>query len=203
LSDITLAIDQVIKNNPLPDGLQKTSWWDIASQTQSSTDLSKAMMIWLVLMLIVLIIQFNNVKYAIVIVSSVFLSIWWTMVILALTWFDLTFPAMIGIFWVMWVWVNQALIHLEDFKYYYQEKWLSVVDSFQQSIAERFIPIFLTKVTTIIWLLILAIKDELFWSMAIAFIWWLIVSFFITLLYIPSLMNLVSREYYHKREEFE
>jgi multidrug efflux pump subunit AcrB len=25
LSDITLAIDQVIKNNPLPDGLQKTS----------------------------------------------------------------------------------------------------------------------------------------------------------------------------------
>ncbi len=203
LSDITLAIDQVIKNTPLPDGLQKTSWWDIASQTQSSTDLSKAMMIWLILMVIVLIIQFNNIKYAIVIVSSVFLSIWWTMVILALTWYDLTFPAMIGIFGVMGVWVNQALIHLEDFKYFYQEQWMSVVDSFQQSIAERFIPIFLTKVTTIIWLLILAIKDELFWSMAIAFIWWLIVSFFITLLYIPSLMNLVSREYYHKRQEFE
>lgn len=200
LSDITLAIDQVIKNNPLPDGLAKTSWWDIASQTQSSTDLSKAMIIWLILMILVLIIQFNNIKYAIVIVSSVFLSIGWTIVILALTWFDLTFPAMIGIFWVMGVWVNQALIHLEDFKYFYQEKWMSVIDSFQQSIAERFIPIFLTKVTTIIWLLILAVKDELFWSMAIAFIWWLIVSFFITLLYIPSLMNLVSREYYVKND---
>lgn len=200
LSDITLAIDQVIKKHPLPDWLQRTSWWDIASQTQSSTDLSKAMIIWLVLMILVLIIQFNNIKYAIVIVSSVFLSIWWTMVILALTWYDLTFPAMIGIFWVMGVWVNQALIHLEDFKYFYQEKWMSVVDSFQQSIAERFIPIFLTKITTIIWLLILAFKDELFWSMAIAFIGWLIVSFFITLLYIPSLMNLVSREYYHKKE---
>lgn len=196
LSDITLAIDQIIKKNPLPDGLQRTSWWDIASQTQSSQDLGKAMIIWLILMILVLIIQFNNIKYAIVIVFSVFLSVWWTMVILALTWFDLTFPAMIGIFWVMGVWVNQALIHLEDFKYYYQEKWLSVVDSFQQSIAERFIPIFLTKITTIIWLLILALKDELFWSMAIAFIGWLIVSFFITLLYIPSLMNLVNREYY-------
>jgi multidrug efflux pump subunit AcrB len=203
LSDITLAIDQIIKNNPLPDGLQKTSWWDIESQTQSSTDLGKAMVIWLILMILVLIVQFNNIKYSIVIVSSVFLSIWWTIVILTLTWYDLTFPAMIWIFWVMWVWVNQALIHLEDFKYFYQEKWMSVVDSFQQSIAERFIPIFLTKVTTIIWLLILAIKDELFWSMAIAFIWGLIVSFFITLLYIPSLMNLVSREYYHKHEEFE
>jgi len=201
LSDITLAIDQIIKKNPLPDGLQRTSWGDIESQTQSSTDLSKAMIIWLVLMILVLIVQFNNIKYAIVIVSSVFLSIWWTMVILALTWYDLTFPAMIGIFWVMGVWVNQALIHLEDFRYYYQEQWMSVIDSFQQSIAERFIPIFLTKITTIIWLLILAFKDELFWSMAIAFIWWLIVSFFITLLYIPSLMNLVSREYHHHKEE--
>jgi Cu/Ag efflux pump CusA len=46
----------------------------------------------------------------------------------------------------------------------------------------------------------LAMKDELFGSMAIAFIGWLIVSFFITLLYIPSLMNLVSRKYY-KHEE--
>ncbi len=198
LSDITLAIEQIIQKHPLPDGLQKTSGWDIASQEQSSKDLGKAMVIWLVLMILVLIIQFNNIKYAIVIVSSVFLSVGWTMVILALTWYDLTFPAIIWIFWVLWVGVNQALIHLEDFKYFYEEKWMSVVDSFQQSIAERFIPIFLTKITTIIWLLILALKDELFWSMAIAFIWWLIVSFFITLLYIPSLMNLVSREYYKK-----
>ncbi len=201
LTDITTAIDKVIKNHPLPDGLQKTTWWDAASLTQASQDLSKAMLIWLILMILVLIIQFNNIKYSIVIVSSVFLTIGWTIVILAITWYDLTFPAMIGIFWVMGVWVNQALIHIEDFKYYYQEKWLSVVDSFQQSIAERFIPIFLTKLTTIIWLLILAMKDELFWSMAIGFIWWLIVSFFITLLYIPSLMNLVSRKYYRQKEE--
>lgn len=196
LSDITLAINAIIEKNPLPNGLEKTTWWDIESQTQSSQDLGKAMIIGLILMILVLIIQFNNIKYSIVIVSSVFLSIWGTIVILALTWYDLTFPAMIGIFGVMWVWVNQALIHLEDFKTFYQEQWMSVVDSFQQSIAERFIPIFLTKVTTIIGLLILAVKDELFWSMAIAFIGGLIVSFFITLLYIPSLMNLVSKEYY-------
>lgn len=198
LSDITLAIDEVIKKHPLPQWLEKTSAGDIASQDQSTQDLSRAMLIWLVLMILILIIQFNNIKYAIVIVSSVFLSIGWTIVILALTWYDLTFPAMIGIFWVMGVGVNQALIHIEDFKYYYQEKWLSVVDSFQQSIAERFIPIFLTKAVTITGLLILAMKDELFWSMAIGFIWWLIVSFFITLLYIPSLMNLVNSEYYKK-----
>ena len=73
---------------------------------------------------------------------------------------------------------------------------MSVVDSFQQSIAERFIPIFLTKITTIIGLIILAVKDELFGSMAVAFIGGLIMSFFITLLYIPSLMTLVNKEYH-------
>ena len=196
LSDITSAINTVIKNHPLPEWLQKVDGWDTQSLAQSWQDLGKAMIIGIVLMILVLIIQFNNIKYALVIVSSVLLSIGWTIVLLTLTWYDLTFPAMIGVFGVMWVWVNQALIHIEDFKYYYEEKWFSVVDSFQQSIAERFIPIFLTKLTTIIGLLILAFKDELFWSMAIGFIWWLIVSFFITLLYIPSLMNLVNKEYY-------
>jgi multidrug efflux pump subunit AcrB len=45
-------------------------------------------------------------------------------------------------------------------------------------------------------LIILAVKDELFGSMAVAFIGGLIMSFFITLLYIPSLMCLVNREYH-------
>lgn len=147
-------------------------------------------------MILILVVQFNNFKYAIVIVSSVFLSIGGTIALLALLKINMTFPAMIGIFGVLGVWVNQALIHIEDFKYFYKEQWLSVVDSFQQSIAERFIPIFLTKATTIIGLIILAVKDELFGSMAVAFIGGLIMSFFITLLYIPSLMCLVNKEYH-------
>jgi Cu/Ag efflux pump CusA len=52
-----------------------------------------------------------------------------------------------------------------------------------------------------LWLLILAFKDEMFGSMAIAFIWWLLVSFFITLVYIPAFVILTSKPYYKKREE--
>ncbi|MFA5748448.1 MAG: efflux RND transporter permease subunit [Candidatus Absconditabacterales bacterium] len=200
LSDITTKINSILKNHPFPLGLAYSSGGDIESQSQSTQDLGTAMIIGLLLMILILIIQFNNIKYSIVIVSSVFLSIGGTITILALTGYDLTFPAMIGIFGVLGVGVNQALIHLEDFKLYYERQGNSVVDSFKMSIAERFIPIFLTKITTIVGLLILAMKDELFGSMAIAFIGGLIVSFFITLLYIPSLMNLVSRKYY-KHEE--
>lgn len=196
LSDITTKINEIIQNNPLSNWLKYSAGWDIESQAESMADTWVAMIIGLLLMFMVLIVQFNNIKYAAVIIGSVFLSIGWAIVILVIFRYNMTFPAILWLFWVLWVWVNQALIHIEDFKEFYEKDWLSVVDSFRKSIAERFIPIFLTKITTIVWLVILAMKDELFGSMAIAFIWWLIVSFFITLFYIPSLMNLVSKEYY-------
>ncbi len=196
LTDITAQVNAILASHPLPAGLTNITWGSAEDLAQSMSDLWTAMVLGLILMILILVVQFNNFKYAIVIVSSVFLSIWWTLALLALMRISMTFPAMIGIFGVMGVWVNQALIHIEDFIYFYREKKLSVVDSFQQSIAERFIPIFLTKATTIIGLIILAVKDELFGSMAVAFIGGLIMSFFITLLYIPSLMNLVNKEYY-------
>ena len=196
LTDITTKVNAILASHPLPAGLTNITWGSAQDLAQSMQDLGTAMIIGLILMILILVVQFNNLKYALVIVSSVFLSIGGTLTLLAIMRISMTFPAMIGIFGVMGVGVNQALIHIEDFKYFYREKGLSVVDSFQQSIAERFIPIFLTKATTIIGLIILAVKDELFGSMAVAFIGGLIVSFFITLLYIPSLMNLVNSEYH-------
>jgi len=198
VTDITPQIDAIVKANPLPAWLNYTAAGDAQSMADSWKDLWIAMLIGLVLMYMILIIQFNNLKYATVIITSIFLSIGWSISILALFGFKFTFVAQLGIFWVLWVWVNQALIHIEDFKEFYEKRGMSVLESFKLSIAERFIPIFLTKAVTIIWLLILAFKDEMFGSMAVSFIGWLLMSFFITLLYIPSLMRLISRDYYNK-----
>ena len=198
LADITSAIDLVIQNTPLPVGMEYTSGWDIQQLDDATNDMKSAMIIGLVLMLLVLIIQFNSFKYAALIILSILFSFWGIVIILAITWFDLTFPAMIAIFWVFGVGVNQMLILLEAFNYYYKEKLLSVAESFQESIWDRFVPIFLTNTTTIIGLSILAFKDELFWSMAIAFIWWLLASVVIWLFLLPAFMNLFTREYYNK-----
>lgn len=202
LADVTKQIDAVIKNTPLPNWLKYLAAGDVQSQSDSAKDLWIAMVVGLFLMYMILIVQFNNVKYATVIITSIFLSIGWSIAILALFWFKFTFVAQLGIFWVLWVWVNQALIHIEDFKEFYEKRGMSVLESFRMSIAERFIPIFLTKAVTIIWLIILAFKDEMFGSMAVAFIGWLVVSFFITLLYIPSLMRLISRNYHDKEKKY-
>lgn len=198
LADVTKQIDTIIKAHPLPTGLSYRAAGDVQSQTDSAKDLWIAMAVWLILMYMVLIVQFNNVKYATIIISSIFLSVGGSIAILALFGLKFTFVAQLGIFGVLWVWVNQALIHIEDFKEFYEMRGMSVLESFRMSIAERFIPIFLTKLVTIIGLLILAFKDEMFGSMAVAFIGGLIMSFFITLIYLPSLMRLITREYYKK-----
>lgn len=199
LADITSAIDAIIKNNPLPLGMEYTSGWDIQQLDDATSDMKSAMIIGLILMLLVLIVQFNSFKYAVLIILSILFSFAWIVIILVITWFDLTFPAMIAIFGVFGVGVNQMLILLEDFNYYYKKQWLSVAEAFQESIGDRFVPIFLTNTTTIIGLSILAFKDELFGSMAIAFIWWLSASILIGLFLLPAFMNIFTREYYKKQ----
>lgn len=70
---------------------------------------------------------------------------------------------------------------------------MSVLDSFRKSIAIRFVPIFLTKLTTILGLIILSFKDEIYGGLAVAFIGGLLMSFFITLMYLPTLIKLTSK----------
>jgi multidrug efflux pump subunit AcrB len=182
----------------MPKWLSYKDAADIQMQADTARDLGVAMWLGILFMYLVLIFQFNNIKYATVIITSVFLTIGGSICILAIFGAKFSFVAQLGIFGVLWVGVNQALIHIEDFKDFYEKKWLSVRDAFKLSISERFVPIFLTKLVTIIGLIILAMKDEMFGWLALAFIGGLIVSFFINLLYIPSLMRLVSRDYYNK-----
>jgi hypothetical protein len=41
-------------------------------------------------------------------------------------------------------------------------------------------------------LITLAFKDELWWSLAVSFMWWLLLWTLITLLYIPSLIKILE-----------
>ncbi|MFZ2718976.1 MAG: efflux RND transporter permease subunit, partial [Candidatus Absconditicoccaceae bacterium] len=200
LSEITSKINQIIKSNPLPDGVRYEVGADIEEQAAVGVDLGKSLGIGILLMFLILVIQFKNLKYPIIVISSIFLSVSGALIILAITGYPFSFPAQIGIFGVLGVGVNQAIIHIEDFKDFYEKDGMSALESFKKSISIRFVPIFLTKLTTILGLLILAFKDELFGSMAIAFIGGLVVSFFITLVYIPAFVSLTSKPYYKHPE---
>lgn len=193
LGEIQAKVEAIIKKYPSTD--VKFQWSSgVESQDESFTDLGAAFQMGTILMFLTLIILFKNLKYPVTILSSIFLSIWGTFRLLALLGKYFTFPAALGIFGVLGVGVNQAIIHIEDFMIFHDEQGMSVRESFRRSIALRFVPIFLTKLVTIIGLIILAFKDAVFGSLAIGFIGGLIVSFFITLLYLPTLITLTTKK---------
>jgi multidrug efflux pump subunit AcrB len=59
-------------------------------------------------------------------------------------------------------------------------------------VKSRLKPVFLTTLTTVLGLVTLALKDDLWWSLALSFMWGLIVWTLITLIYIPAVLMLMD-----------
>lgn len=186
---ITSEINKILKENPAPEGIKVRFNSNIEDSASAWADLWSAMWVWLILMFMILVLKFNSFKYSFIILTSTFLSFIWVIMALMLLGLPLSFPAQLWLFWVIWVWVNNAILFID---WYLGKEWYSLKDSLIQTIQSRFVPIFLTSVTTIAWLITLALKDELWWGLAISFIGWLILNVFMILIYIPALLYLVD-----------
>lgn len=187
---ITTEIDKIIEANPLPEGLSFRYNAAIEDQSQSSIDLGKALWTWIILMFMILVLKFNSFKYSTIVLTSTILSFIWVVWALLIMWLPLSFPAQLWLFWVIWVWVNNSILFIDA---YLMKKRVNVKKDLIQTIRDRFTAIFLTTSTTIAWLTTLALKDELWWWLAIAFIWWLVLNVFIVMIYIPALLYTVEK----------
>jgi len=108
------------------------------------------------------------------------------------------FAAQLGMFGLIWVGVNNAILLIERYNdlQINNEKWIvnNNIDSILlETVKSRLKPVFLTTLTTVLWLITLALKDALWWSLALSFMGWLIVWTIITLVYIPAVIKLVRK----------
>lgn len=191
LGSVTAEINKIIAANPLPDGLTFRYNSNIEDSAASWADLWAAMWVGLILMFIILVLKFNSFKYSIIVVTSTFLSFIWVVLALMLMSMPLSFPAQLWLFGVIWVWVNNAILFID---WYLGKVWFTLKQSLIETIQSRFLPIFLTSSTTIAGLVTLALKDELWGGLAIAFIGWLILNVFMILVYIPALLYVVEKQ---------
>lgn len=193
LWEITPKLDEIIKNHPLPSWVEFKYNSNIEEQQTMMLQLVSAFVIWAILMVIVLVLQFNSIKYTMIILTSTILSFIWVLFILPLFWVPLSFPAQLWLFWVIWVWVNNSILYMEAY-IEEKEKWINFKKSLVDAVKSRFISIFLTTATTIAWLVTLAMQDALWWALALSFIWWLLVNVFITFYYLPNLLHLIDHK---------
>ena len=194
LSVITNWIQEVIKNNPLPKDLEFSYGSDIKEQQSSWKDMGMAFLVWIILMFWVLVYQFNNFKYPLLILSSLPLLLIWAFGLLWILWQTFSFASQIWMFWLIWVWVNTSILLLESYIDKLERDWKFSVDLLLETVNSRVKPIFLTTLTTTAWLLTLALKDEMWAWLGIAFMWGLMFWTVMVLLYIPAVLRLGNKE---------
>lgn len=163
--------------------------WDVKDMQSSMIDLIKAFWIWVMLMFSVLVLHFWNFRQPFLVLSVIPFLFIWAILLLTISGLPFSFPAQLWMFGLIWVWVNNAILLIEKYNEEDYNNYKNNENLIINVIKSRFKPVLLTTLTTILWLSTLAVKDDLWWSLAIAFIWWLLLWTFIILVYIPAMLK--------------
>lgn len=187
--DISAAFEKKFaEHGDLPDGVRMKIGGETEDVDQSFRDMFVALGMGLVLILAVLVVQFNSYKKALIVLSVVPLSLIGVLLGLLLTREYLSFPSMLGFIALAGIVVNNAIILVDVFdrlqKDHSDMPLRSVVI---EGAALRIRPIFLTTLTTIVGITPLIFASSLWRPIAIAIIFGLAFAVFLTLILVPVL----------------
>lgn len=200
-TDIQPVLDEYAKNYNYPDSISYIKSWESQENMDLIISTIRSFFIAIFLIFSILVFQFNSFKQPLIVLYSIFLALLWVNVWLFLTWNPYSMTFGIGFIALTWVVVNDAIILIDRLNKWIQyseahTKWK--IDYIEQIIIawkSRLQPIIVTTLTTIFWILPLALQDE-FWAwLGFTIIFGLFVWSFMTLLVIPALyQTLVLRK---------
>jgi multidrug efflux pump subunit AcrB len=200
--------EELLKNFPLPAGYQIKFTGEFEFQKEAEEFLSKAFLIAIFLIFLILVTLFNSVSQPIIILTSVILSLGGAFLglIVIKSPFGIIMSG-VGVISLAGVVVNNAII-LIDYTNKLRERGMSLNDAVVAAGATRLRPVLLTAVTTVLGLLpmvtgvsydfhkmsISLISESTQWwqAMAIVVIFGLLTATFLTLVVVPSLYSLMA-----------
>ncbi len=141
----------------------------------------------LIMILVVLVWQFNSFYQPIVTLLIIPLSLTGVFIGFWLSGMTITFPTMIGIVSLAGIIVNDAIVLIDRINKHLDQKmdWMtSIINSGK----ERMQPIFLTSITTVVGMLPLSLSDEVWGGLGFAIVYGMTLSTVLTLLLIPCFL---------------
>lgn len=188
-SDITTAFEKVAKEKlTIPDGVTMTIGGENEDVNQSFRDMFRALILGVLLILVVLVIEFNQFRTSFLVLSVVPLSLIGVLGGLLITRQPISFPTMLGFIALAGVVVNHAIILVDVFnrlRTEHPERPLR--DVVIEGATIRLRPILLTKITSIIGLIPLLFASDLWKPIAVAMIFGLSFTGVLTLILLPAL----------------
>jgi len=192
-TDIQPKLNIFAKNYNYPEWITYIKWWEWEENKDLIVSTIKSLFIAIFLIFSILVFQFNSFRQPAIVIYSIILALLWVNIWLFITGNPYSMPFMIGFIALTWIVVNDAIILIDRIN-----KWIILaeknnkekIDYIEQLIIAwktRLQPIIVTTLTTVFWVLPLALQDE-FWAwLWYTIIFWLFVWSFMTLIVIPIL----------------
>ncbi len=200
---------EILADFPLPPGYKLTFTGEFEFQQESEEFLTKAFLVALLLIFLILVSMFNSVTQPFIIMTSVILSLGGAF--LGLTIFQSPFGIImtgVGVISLAGVVVNNAIVLL-DYTNRLRARGMALRQAVLAAGATRLRPVLLTAVTTILGLIPMITgisydfhKGAISWvsessqwwqSMAVVVVFGLVVATFLTLVVVPTLYYLLER----------
>jgi multidrug efflux pump subunit AcrB len=201
--------EKLLADLALPPGYKIKFTGEFEFQQESQDFLTKAFMVALLLIFLILVSMFNSVSQPFIIMTSVILSLGGAF--LGLTLYQSPFGIImtgVGVISLAGVVVNNAIV-LIDYTNKLRERGYALKDAVISAGATRLRPVLLTAVTTILglvpmvtgvsfdfhsWSISWVSESSQWWqSMAVVVIFGLIVATFLTLVVVPTLYYMIER----------
>ncbi len=186
----------------MPVGIRLSYGGETEDINKSFTEMGLAFVAGLVLMLAILVLAFNSIRYSIYLLLAVPLSLIGVFAGLTLTGQALSFTSLLGVIALAGVIINHAII-LMDSMIHFRDK-MKETDELMDVVADasvsRFRPIFLTTITTVVGMIPLSTISD-FWSpLAFAIMFGLSFAMILTLVLVPVLFYRNEKRLSDKRE---
>jgi len=173
----------------LKDGIRVSYGGETEDINQSFREMFFALIAGLVLMLAILVLCFNSVRYALYLLLAVPYSLIGVFVGLTLTGQPLSFTSLLGVIALAGVIINHAIILMDSLIHFMVSRPEDdILDIVADGSVTRLRPIFLTTVTTVVGMVPLSTISD-FWSpLAFAIMFGLMFAMILTLILVPTLV---------------
>ncbi len=172
----------------LPTGVTVSYGGEAENVNQSFTEMFIALVVGLLLMLAILVLSFNSIRYSLYLLLAVPYSLIGVFFGLAATGLALSFTSLLGVIALAGVIINHAIILMDSMiTHKASTSAVSLIDQVADAAVSRFRPIMLTTITTVVGMIPLSRISD-FWSpLAFAIMFGLTFAMILTLILVPTL----------------
>ncbi len=186
--DIRRDLQDRLDHIKTPDGIALDFGGEFQEMQESFNSLFSAMYVGLILIIFILVLQFNSFRQPLIIIFTLplaFIGVFFGMAAIGR---NFSFPAFIGVIALMGVVVNDAIVLIDRINNNIRAG-MKKIDAIIQSGKERLQPIFLTTITTATGVLPLVWAGSFWVDMAWAIFFGIIFATVLTLVMVPIFYN--------------